>query len=225
MTCACVYAGAQSLQVVTLDLPNPAYDPDAAEDYHRINSNMSFTYLTSFNLRTLSSNGATPGDAVSGLLYTPDLPTDSACVKASAPYVPSNATRRANLPSTDYDLVALAPWLSSTCVQQYLDSAYGDPVRGFLWFLPNDTTEDQPPPPTSPVWQLPDDSGWKNQNDYPMYAIPGISAGILMNASAAYSKNMTDVPDGHVLTEYFDSRDYVRLFVDIDTGKCRRYRR
>lgn len=209
---------AQSLQVVTLDLPNPAYDPDAAEDYHRINSNMSFTYLTTFNLRTLSTNGATPGDDVSGLLYTPDLPTNSACVAASAPYVPANATRRANLPSTDYDLVAIAPWLSSACVQQYLDSAYGDPVRGFLWFLPNDTTEDQPPPPTSPVWQLPDDSGWKNQNDYPMYAIPGISARILMNASDAYSKNMTDVPDGHVLTEYFDSRDYVRLFVDIDTA-------
>jgi hypothetical protein len=29
---------------------------------------------------------------------------------------------------------------------------------------------------------------------------------------------MTDVPHGHLLSEYYDSRDYVRLFVDVNTG-------
>jgi hypothetical protein len=36
--------------------------------------------------------------------------------------------------------------------------------------------------------------------------------------SALYSGNMTNVPHGHDLTELYDSRQYVRLFVDIDTG-------
>lgn len=48
--------------------------------------------------------------------------------------------------------------------------------------------------------------------------MPTDSGTTLMDASARYSGNMTDVPNGHELTEYYDSRDYVRLYVDIDTG-------
>ncbi|TKA62276.1 hypothetical protein B0A55_11763 [Friedmanniomyces simplex] len=211
---------ATSLQVITLDLPNPDYADPESSSYHRINSSYAFDYVTTFDIRTLSTNGVAPGDDVSGLLYTPDLLPSSECINASAAYVPANATRLANLPDTDYDLVAIAPWLSPQCVQEYLSSAQANEglVRGFLFYLPSDNGTETPPEVNSQVWGLGDGGSWKRDNDYPVYAIPGASAGILMEASALYSRNMTDVPYGNVLVEMYDSRDYVRLFVDIDTA-------
>jgi hypothetical protein len=210
--------GAQSLQVVTLDLSNPDYDPAVSGTSKRINSTYSFSYVTSFNLRTLSTNGASPGADITGLLYVPDLDKGSNCINASAPYVPTNVTRRTNLPDEDYDLIAIAPWLSPECVQEYFEAARDAPARGFLFFLPGDNTTNTPPEVNDAVWGLGDGGSWKRQNEFPVIAIPGVSAQILLAASAQYSKNMTDVPYGHILTEYYDSRDYVRLYVDIDTA-------
>lgn len=41
-----------------------------------------------------------------------------------------------------------------------------------------------------------------------------------MQQLALYSGNMTDVPEGHLLSENFDSRDFVRLYTTVDTGKA-----
>ncbi|EMC98926.1 hypothetical protein BAUCODRAFT_145927 [Baudoinia panamericana UAMH 10762] len=211
-------ASAQSLQVVTFDFPNPDYTSSLPQTSHRINASISFTYLTSFNLRTLSSNAASPGDDVSGLLYVPDLDPTSACNNASAQYIPQNVTRRANLPNQNYYLIAIAPWLSPECVGEYFAAARQSPVRGFLTFLPEDTSSNIPPEVSSSVWGIGDGGSWKRQNAYPVYAIPGASARALLNASADYSGNMTSVPFGHTLTEIYDPRDYVRLFAAIDTS-------
>lgn len=166
---------------------------------------------------TLSSRGAQPGADVTGLLYTPELPaSDVDCITASEPYVPANVTRRANLPDINYDMIGLAPWLSPACVQSYLRAAREDTVRGFMFFLPNNET-DTPPEAGSTQW-LVADSNWRRENLFPVYAIPGQTGNILMEQSALYSKNMTEVPFGMELTEIYDSRDYVRLFVDIDTS-------
>ena len=100
---------------------------------------------------------------------------------------------------------------------KYLNAVQDDPVRGFLFFLPDNSTE-TPPTDDSTTWNLGDDGQWKNDYRFPVYAIPGSGGDILMRASAQYSGNMTDVPHGHALTEVYDSRDYVRLFADVNTS-------
>ncbi|KAK5111606.1 hypothetical protein LTR85_011835 [Meristemomyces frigidus] len=211
---------AQSLEVLTLDLPDPTTSTSDSDSYHRLNSSLSYTYtLDGAAIRTLSTNGVSPGDGISGLIYTPDLDPSSPCLNASAPYVPANVTRQATLPQTDYDLIAIAPWLSPVCVQAYLAAARQDPIRGFIFFLPGAAySTTVPPEPNSEVWGLGDGGSWKRGNDYPVYAIPGAAAETLLAASALYSKNMSAVPFGHELTQIYDSSDYVRLFLEIDTA-------
>ncbi|KAK5698555.1 hypothetical protein LTR17_023545 [Elasticomyces elasticus] len=211
---------AQSLSVLTLELPNPEY-ARSDSTYEKVNDTYGFHYYLNSNIRTLSTNGISAGHDLNGLLYTPDLDPTSTCVNASAPYVPANVTRLDNLPDTDYDLVAIAPWLSPQCVQEYLHAARQDAtglVRGFMFFLPSDNGTDVPSQVNDPAWGLGDGGSWKRENDYPVYAIPGATAAMLMEASSLYSLNMTDVPFGSVLTEYYDSRDYIRLYANVDTA-------
>lgn len=202
---------------MTLEIANPEW---SGPDYNptQVNESISFQYLTSFDMSTLSSHDTQPGMSVTGLLYTPDLPpSNTECIDASAPYVPANATRRANLPDVNYDLIAIAPWLSPNCVQSYLAAARDDPIQGFMFFLPNNNTN-TPPEPDSSTWSLGDDGQFRKENSFPIYAVPGQTGHILLEQSALYSGNMTEVPYGNILTENFDSKDYVRLYVDIDTS-------
>ena len=131
--------------------------------------------------------------------------------------MPANATRQANLPNKDYDLVALVPWISANCTLSYLVSAASDPVRAILFYPPNNSTS-EPPAVNDPMWLLNDGGAWKSNNHYPAYAIPGEVGNTLMFHLSHYSGNMTDVEYGHNLTENHDSRDYVRMYADISTG-------
>jgi len=158
------------------------------------------------------------GNGVSGLLYTPTLSASDPCVNASAPYIPANVTTQSTLPNTDYDLIAIAPWTSPSCVQSYFSSAREAPIQGFLFFLPHDNSTDMPPEANSNVWGLGDGGNWKRENDYPVYVLPGADAQTLLAASALYSKNMTDVPFGRQIAAHSNPQDYVRLFVEIDTS-------
>lgn len=210
--------GAQSLQVITLVVPNPewqAYGSNAQAK--QVDGAIAFSYFTSFSIQTLSRTGANSGNDVTGLLYVPDIAQNDPCYAESTPYIPANATRPANLPQTDYDLIALAPWTSPACALKYMEAARDDPVRGFLVFLPGNMTG-PPPDKDSPMWSIPGEEKWKTKNGFPVYATNSETANLLLNESAKYSGNMTDVPHGHDLTELYDSRDYVRLYVDIDTG-------
>ena len=145
----------------------------------------------------------------------PDLTTSDPCYNTSMQYIPHNVTRRANLPSADYSLIAIAPWISLNCTQSYLAAARG-PARGFIFYLlDNDTGI--PPPVSSAVWGLQDGGQWKFDNKYPVYAVPMAIGTSLMQQLAQYSGNMTDVKNGHLLTEEYDSRDYVRLYTAIET--------
>ncbi|KAK3708819.1 hypothetical protein LTR37_011340 [Vermiconidia calcicola] len=205
---------ATSLQVLTVAFPNPEWSN--TNTFERINSTISFYHLTTFTLRTLSSAGAQPGASITGLLYVPTLPANDPCIEAAAPYVPQNVTRQKELPDVDYDLIAVAPWLSPECVRRYLDSAQRGPVRALLFYLPNNSTG-APPEADDIAWSLGDGDDWKKQYGYPIYAIPGQSGNLLMQASSQYSGNMTEVPQGHLISESYDSRDYVRLFAELDT--------
>ena len=183
-----------------------------------VNAELSFTFNSSFDIRTISSRGASSGNDVTGLLYVPTLDDSSPCINATEPYIPQNVTRRANLPPDDYNLVALAPWVSGECSLEYMEVARQDPTKAILFFLPG--TSGVPPESSDPQWDIARAGvdNWKAQNGFPVYAVNGQSGATLMNASAAYSGNMTDVPNGHLFTEYYPSRDYVRLHADINTG-------
>lgn len=203
--------------MVTIVFPNPEWDK-TDNQYQRLNSSLSFsTLIPSGHITTLSSSNAAPAQAITGLLYVPDLPPNDPCIAIGAPFVPANVTRQANLPEADYELVALAPWLSQNCTLKYLASARQDPIGAFIFFWPDNSTT-TPSDESGSVWNLGDGDKWKHQNDYPVYAISGADGQTLMQASASYSSNMTDVPHGSVLTNYYDSRDYVRLYSVIDTA-------
>lgn len=166
-------------------------------------------------MRTLSTNTVDAGAIVEGLLYVPDLTTSDPCYNISKQYVPHNVTRQANLPSTDYSLISIAPWISPNCTQSYLAAARG-PARAFIFYLLNNDTG-IPPPVSSVAWGLQDGGQWKFDNKYPVYAVPMQIGTLLMQQLAQYSGNMTDVKNGHLLTEQYDPRDYVRLYTQIDT--------
>ena len=180
---------------------------------------MSFSLSFDSHLQTLSTNTVSSGVDVEGLLYVPDIAVSDGCFNTSKLYVPHNVTRRSNLPNVDYSLVAYAPWISPNCTASYLTSAGFDDARAFIFYIP-DGSRDAPPAISDPYWGLNDGGTWKSQNKYPVYAIPGFYGASIMQQLALYSGNMTDVPEGHLLSETFDSRDYVRLYTTVDTGRA-----
>ncbi|KAF2453511.1 hypothetical protein BDY21DRAFT_292890, partial [Lineolata rhizophorae] len=216
-------AGAEGLDTFTLVFPDPDWQQISQDDFdkvdvrHRANASISFEYAKNGGIRTLSAGDASPGDKVSGLLYVPLLASPS-CESAVAPFIPPNETRRSDLPRQDYDLIALAPWTSPRCTLEFLDHAHENPfTRAFLFYLPDNRT-DTPPLTNDPVWSLGDGGQWKSDNKYPVYALPGLTGAIMMNALAQYSGNLTTVPHGHELANYYHPSAYVRLFSIVDTG-------
>ena len=162
-----------------------------------------------------------------GFLYVPDLEQDDPCGDISSQYVPFNVTRQANLPPTDFTLIAIAPWINVECTQAYLAAARLDPARAFLFYLVETGTVNgtfsgsaQPPPISSPAWDLHDGGAWRSANSFPIYAIPTDVGNQLMHELSLYSGNMTDVPNGHDISELpgIDPRDYVRMYTAIDTS-------
>ena len=158
----------------------------------------------------------------------PDLKDGDPCGNISSQYLPSNVTRQANLPPTDFTLIAIAPWISVECTQAYLAAARLDPARAFLFYLVGNWTVNgttlsgstQPPPISSPVWDLHDGGRWRSANSFPIYALPTDVGNQLMHELSLYSGNMTDVPNGHNISEVpgADPRDYVRLYTAINTS-------
>ncbi|KAL5315078.1 hypothetical protein ACEPPN_017729 [Leptodophora sp. 'Broadleaf-Isolate-01'] len=181
----------------------------------QLRPNVSFTQFADSNLKTLSTRNANQDGTISGFLYVPDLNTNDGCYNISKQYVPSNVTRTANLPQTDYTLVALAPWINIECTFAYMRAARMAPVRALVFYQPgNDTTT---PESTSEAWNLQDGGAWRTRHPFPVYALPGAMGSSLMHQLSLYSGNMTDVPYGHELTELpdVDIRDYVRLYTQI----------
>lgn len=146
----------------------------------------------------------------------PNLDSEDACFESREDYVPNNVTRLANLPPSDFTLIALAPWTSVNCTQAYLASARASPTRAVIFYLPEDDS-DAPPPPHSPVWNLEDEGLWKLTNPYSVYAVSSSTGNQLMRQLSLYSGNMTSVPNGHAISAMpgGDPRSYVRLYTYI----------
>ncbi|KAF7934483.1 hypothetical protein EAE99_002934 [Botrytis elliptica] len=183
---------------------------------NQLNPNISYAETITDNLQTLSTHNADASGAIGGFLYVPDLDDQHTCYNISKQYVPSNATRQANLPATDFTLIALAPWISTECTKGYLAAARQDPIRAFIFYPPDNSTS-QPPPISSDQWALEDGGAWKSTNKYPVYAVPGSVGQRMMREISLYSGNLTDVPNGHELSTFpgIDPRDYVRVYTQL----------
>ncbi|KAK3341286.1 hypothetical protein B0T25DRAFT_336859 [Lasiosphaeria hispida] len=178
-----------------------------------LSSQIAYSARISQNITVLASKGA---GTSSGLLYVPDLPPDDPCVNQTASAVPESAVRRGDLPPTNYNLIALAPWISSTCSRKYLASARTDPLRGFIFYRPGNSSA-EPPSANSPVWDLNGGSRWKTQSSYPVYAVSGLVGHEMMRQLSLYSGNLTEVPFGRNITDLYDPDpdDYVRVWTEL----------
>ncbi|ERS95963.1 hypothetical protein HMPREF1624_07498 [Sporothrix schenckii ATCC 58251] len=164
----------------------------------------------------LSKFTETQNGILQGLLYVPDLDPDDPCYVSESDYVPDSVVRQSNLPSTNFNLIALAPWYSVNCTQSYLASARYDPLRAFLFYLPtNDTSK--PPDEDSDVWDLQDDGEWRLENHYPIFAVSGALGQEMMYQLSLYSGNLTDIPFGENISEIYnpDPDDYVRIWTEL----------
>jgi hypothetical protein len=179
----------------------------------------SISYQTSLRdtIRTLSTTTTVPGGDVSGFLYTPTLPANSGCDVVDQ-YVPENATRSENLPHTmSIGFIAIAPWISPTCTMAFLNAAKNDPVRGMLFYRP-DNSSDSPPDESSAIWSLGDGGKWKSAFKFPVYVIPGKNGAEILAQTVFYRGNLTDVPHGHEIANQFPADWYVRLAASVDIG-------
>ncbi|KAK5663584.1 hypothetical protein OQA88_4015 [Cercophora sp. LCS_1] len=153
----------------------------------------------------------------SGLLYVPDLEQDDPCVNQTAPYVPENAVRRANLPPANMHVIAIAPWVSSTCSKKYMASASRDPLQGLIFFRPHSHPEEPPPAAASPSWDINGSTRWRSQNLFPVLAVSGLVGRELVYQLSLYSGNLTQVPFSRNITDFYhpDPEDYVRIWSEI----------
>ncbi|OTA68813.1 hypothetical protein K449DRAFT_408249 [Hypoxylon sp. EC38] len=169
------------------------------------------------NITTLSTTSvSTANGVVQGLLYVPDLEVNDPCLNITADYIPANVTRQVNLPTTNYNLIALAPWINVNCTRSFLASARTDPIRGMLVYRPNSDAS-QPPPVDDDVWDLEDGGLWKTQNHYPVYAIPGTSGNEMMRQLSLYSGDLSQVPfSSQIISTYSPNpADYVRVWTEL----------
>lgn len=164
----------------------------------------------------MSKYTQTENGVLQGLLYVPDLARDDPCKLAERAYVSDLAVRQGNLPSTNYNLIALAPWFNVNCTQSYLASARYDPLRAMIFYLPtNDTAK--PPGPNAEAWNLLDDGAWKTENHFPIFAISGALGAEMMYQLSLYSGNLKEVPFGENISEIYnpDPNDYVRIWTEL----------
>ncbi|KAL7269218.1 Nucleolar protein 58 [Rhizina undulata] len=134
-----------------------------------------------------------------------------------SPALPTNVTRRRNLPNSNFDLIALAPWISVNCSTTYLKAVDEENVaiKGFIFYA----KDPQAAMPSS------ENVYWKGvlykEFDFPVYAIDALEGLPLINKVVEYSGNLSEIWEKNDLTLYYDSRDYARVFVQVDTGASR----
>ena len=181
-------------------------------------SQVAYEHRFGTNLTTLTTTDADTLDGtIQGLLYVPDIEGHAACENLQYDFIPPNVTRRDNLPPTNYNLIALAPWFSIDCTQAYLASARLDPIRAFIFYKPNNSTN-KPQEVDSPVWNLDEDGSWKSVNRFPVFAVPGLEGQQMMDQLSLYSGNVTEIPHGDEITDLYgpNPRDYVRIWTELE---------
>lgn len=173
----------------------------------RLNSNI--TTLTTTNADTL--NGV-----IQGLLYVPDIRNNPACNSQQYDFLFDNVTRRNDLPPVNSNLIAFAPWFSIECTKAYLASARRDPVRAFIFYKPNNSSN-KPQDVSSPVWNLDDNGLWQRMNPFPIFAVSGQEGQKIATQLSLYSGNITEIPHGDKIQDIYrpNPKDYVRIWTEL----------
>lgn len=165
----------------------------------------------------LSSGNLSKEASVRGFIYVPLLDPDDRCGNSTASIIPRNVTRQEDFPRTDYDFIALAPWVSPNCTRSYLTAAADDDASAFVFYKPG-SGSDLPPPFTDSMWDLHDEGSWRSDFEYPVYAVSGKVGSNLMDESAEYSGELTDLDHGSELSGEYDTNKLPRLSVSITSG-------
>lgn len=149
-------------------------------------------------------------------MYVPDLETDDPCQETANTYIPQNVTRRANLPTTNYNLVALAPWINTDCTKSFFSAVKKDSLRALLVYHP-DGNALQPPDADDDIWDFHDGDDWRTTNHFPVYAISSSAGNRMMQQLSLYSGDLSQVPFGSNITATFhpDPADYVRVWTEL----------
>jgi hypothetical protein len=87
-----------------------------------------------------------------------------------------------------------------------------------VFFLPS-SADNKPPPAHDETWLLNGESPWKDENLFPIYAIPGQAGTTLMEQLSHYSGNKTELQERQNATSQGERWD-VRLFTIINLGKA-----
>ncbi|KAK5057627.1 hypothetical protein LTR84_011627 [Exophiala bonariae] len=202
--------------VVAIVIPNPEYDN--SNGARIVTDAFGFSLRASGVIRTLSANNPQRWNVIQGLLYYPELPDDTPCSNATQSLAPANVTTRAQVPLGNYPLIAVAPWTDPACVQSYLEVMRFDNARGAIFFHP-DNSSDRPPPVSDQSWSLEDGGRWKSDNQFPIYALPGMLGVYMLEELAQYSGNMSSAPYGNELVQLYNPNDTVRLYTRMDISQ------
>ncbi|KJZ71618.1 hypothetical protein HIM_09012 [Hirsutella minnesotensis 3608] len=182
-----------------------------------LSSQIGYEDRISVNLTTLTTNNAPKLDGTfGGLLFVPAVTTVPDCDSRQYDFIPQNVTRREQLPPSNFNVVAIAPWFSIECTQAYLASAARGPVRAFIFYKPNNSSN-KPQEADSPVWDLNDDDAWKKKQHFPIFAVPGLQGHRMMRQLSLYSGTIDHVPHGEEINQLFgpSPNDYVRIWTDL----------
>ncbi|PNY26287.1 RING finger membrane protein [Tolypocladium capitatum] len=189
--------------------------PPACQKHHHLDR---YEERISNNLTTLTRGAADQlEEKVGGLLFVPSVTAVPSCDTQQYDFIPRNVTRRQQLPHpTNFNLIAIAPWFSIECASAYLRSAGHGPIRGFIFYKPNNSTN-KPQEADSPVWNLDDGGAWKRINRFPIYAVPGLEGQRLMTQLSLYSGTIDQIPHGHEISQLYGANpdDYVRIWTDL----------
>ncbi|KAL4928556.1 RING-H2 finger protein [Aspergillus undulatus] len=175
------------------------------------------------SIRTLSAQNAPKKGPIKGLLSVPSPSSTDPCSNITAPFIPSNVSRYEDVVSFGYPSIGLAPWVTPTCSQSFLDVSRRVGIEALVFLLPA-SGDRKPPPPADATWLLSGESSWESRITYPVYAIPGAAGITLMAHLSLYSKNGT-LPHGQRNESAESSQSgqrNTRLFTLIDLEKSGR---
>lgn len=116
----------------------------------------------------------------------------------------------------NYNLIGLAPWFSVDCTIAYLNAAADDPIRGLIFYKPNNSTN-KPQDPDAAVWDLNGNANVLESNKFPVFAIPGLAGQQMMTQLSLYSGNLQQVPHGADISQRLgpNPNDYVRIWTEL----------
>lgn len=178
---------------------------------------ISFELSFKNDLETLFTSDGRQKD-FDGALYVPELAPNSSCIAETENLIPRNVTHLQDLPESSCGHIALAPWVSPSCAQQFLAAARNDDAIAAVVYMPTNNATRKLPPADSDAWALDDGGAWESEEPFPVYAIPGGAGEDLTRSLALYSGSLFDAPHSDELARHYDDNSQVRVFATVHLG-------